>query len=61
LERAKHVRPRATASQLDVEDFPDIKSGFRITFRFEPGANPYFSNAQLSKVDGCDPPGWLAG
>jgi hypothetical protein len=32
---------------VDVEDFPDIKSGYRITFAFK--QNPFFKNSQLVK------------
>ena len=32
---------------MDVEDFPDIKSGYRITFSFK--SNPFFKNPQLVK------------
>ena len=35
------------ASQVDVEDFPDIKSGYKITFTFR--ENPFFKNQQLVK------------
>ncbi len=38
---------RSMHLQVDVEDFEDIKSGFRITFKFS--ENPYFSNAALSR------------
>lgn len=34
-------------SQIDVEDFPDIKSGYKITFTFRD--NPYFKNQKLVK------------
>lgn len=37
--------------QLDVELKEDIKSGFKITMRFEP--NPYFEEAELYKVRVC--------
>lgn len=33
---------------LDVEDFKDVKSGYRITFTFRP--NPYFEDTELVKV-----------
>mmetsp|Transcript_15144 Transcript_15144/g.25936 ORF Transcript_15144/g.25936 Transcript_15144/m.25936 type:complete len:235 (+) Transcript_15144:38-742(+) len=33
--------------ELDVEDFDDLKSGYKITFTFS--ENPYFSNKTLSK------------
>jgi len=33
--------------QVDVEDFPDIKSGYRITFSFK--QNPFFKNSHLVK------------
>lgn len=33
---------------LDVEDFKDVKSGYRITFIFRP--NPYFEDTKLVKV-----------
>lgn len=33
--------------QIDVEDFEDIKSGFKITFNFR--ENPYFKNQKLVK------------
>lgn len=36
------------AYQVDIEDFPDIKSGFKISFKFEEG-NPFFTNTQLDK------------
>lgn len=34
--------------QLEVEEFEDIKSGFRINFHFE--ENPYFENKVLVKT-----------
>lgn len=34
-------------TKLDVEEFDDIKSGYRINFYFE--KNPYFSNEILTK------------
>lgn len=34
-------------SKLEVEEFEDIKSGYRINFHFEP--NPYFENEVLTK------------
>lgn len=59
----------ADVSQVNVEDEPDIKSGFTITFFFE--ENPYFDNTQLQKKirymeDGTTeitsvPPKWLPG
>ncbi|KAH7302687.1 hypothetical protein KP509_23G082800 [Ceratopteris richardii] len=33
---------------LDVEDFKDVKSGYSITFTFQP--NPYFEDTKLVKV-----------
>ena len=33
--------------QIDVEDFPDIKSGYKITFTFK--QNPFFKNQSLVK------------
>lgn len=33
--------------EVDVEDFPDIKSGYKITFVFK--ENPFFTNRQLVK------------
>lgn len=33
--------------QIDVEDFPDIKSGYKITFTFK--QNPFFKNQALVK------------
>jgi len=33
--------------ELNVEDFDDVKSGFKITFTFE--SNPFFTNKTLSK------------
>ncbi|KAF8060324.1 NAP1-related protein [Scenedesmus sp. PABB004] len=33
---------------VDVEDFADIKSGFRVRFAFAP-SNPYFANTELVK------------
>ena len=38
---------RYDAPQVDVEDFPDIKSGYKITFTFK--ENPFFRNQQLVK------------
>eukprot|EP00877_Chromochloris_zofingiensis_P011004 jgi/Chrzof1/6157/Cz17g13160.t1 len=35
-------------TEVDIEDFPDIKSGFKISFKFEEG-NPFFTNTQLDK------------
>ena len=35
------------ALQIDVEDFEDIKSGYKITFTFR--ENPYFKNQKLVK------------
>jgi hypothetical protein len=32
-----------TCLQVDVEDFDDIKSGFRVKFTFTDG-NPFFAN-----------------
>ena len=32
---------------LDVEDHPDLRSGFSISFHFD--ANPYFTNAFIKK------------
>ena len=40
-------RSEVLCSQVDVEDFPDIKSGYKITFTFK--ENPFFSNRQLVK------------
>ena len=37
----------ADGVQVDVEDFPDIKSGYKITFTFKD--NPFFRNRQLVK------------
>ena len=34
--------------QIDVEDSPDIKSGYKITFSFKQD-NPFFHNRQLVK------------
>ncbi|EEF52170.1 set, putative [Ricinus communis] len=34
-------------SSLEVEDFKDVKSGYSITFNFEP--NPYFEDTKLTK------------
>ncbi|CAD7699081.1 unnamed protein product [Ostreobium quekettii] len=56
-------------SEVMVDDSEDIKSGFKITFRFK--ANPYFEDAELQKsvnfaedgtlhVDGT-PPSWKEG
>lgn len=36
--------------RLDVVDAPDIKSGFTVTFTFDPEANKYFSNEVLEKT-----------
>ncbi len=36
-------------AQVDVEDFEDIKSGFKVAFTFAED-NPYFSNRQLVKT-----------
>ncbi|KAG2490735.1 hypothetical protein HYH03_010890 [Edaphochlamys debaryana] len=36
-------------TELDVVDFDDIKSGFKIVLTFAP-TNPYFSNASLTKA-----------
>ncbi|KAG5060269.1 hypothetical protein JHK87_001298 [Glycine soja] len=33
---------------LDVEDYKDVKSGYSITFNFNP--NPYFQNTKLTKT-----------
>ncbi|RZC29402.1 NAP1-related protein 2 [Glycine soja] len=33
---------------LDVEDYKDVKSGYSITFNFNP--NPYFRNTKLTKT-----------
>jgi hypothetical protein len=38
----QHAPP--SLNQLDVVDAPDIKSGFTVTFTFDPEANKYFSN-----------------
>ncbi|XP_073141651.1 NAP1-related protein 2-like isoform X2 [Henckelia pumila] len=35
-------------SNLEVEDFKDVKSGYSITFNFEP--NPYFEDTKLTKT-----------
>ncbi|KAI3440608.1 uncharacterized protein J3R85_003380 [Psidium guajava] len=35
-------------SSLEVEDFKDVKSGYSITFNFNP--NPYFEDAKLTKT-----------
>ncbi|KAE8668445.1 NAP1-related protein 2 [Hibiscus syriacus] len=35
-------------SSLEVEDFKDLKSGYSITFNFDP--NPYFEDANLTKT-----------
>lgn len=35
-------------SSMDVEDFKDVKSGYSITFTFNP--NPYFENTKLTKT-----------
>lgn len=35
-------------SSLDVEDFKDLKSGYSITFNFNP--NPYFEDTKLTKT-----------
>ncbi|KAF8408090.1 hypothetical protein HHK36_007231 [Tetracentron sinense] len=35
-------------SSLDVEDFKDVKSGYSITFNFNP--NPYFEDMKLTKT-----------
>lgn len=37
--------------QVDVEDFEDIKSGYKLTFRFSSG-NPFFGEKELVKVLG---------
>lgn len=34
-------------TRMEVEEFEDIKSGYRITFHFS--ENPYFSNSSLCK------------
>ena len=35
--------------QVDVEEFEDIKSGYKITLKFAPN-NPFFNESQLVKV-----------
>ncbi|OAY31022.1 NAP1-related protein 2 [Manihot esculenta] len=35
-------------SSLEVEDFKDVKSGYSITFNFQP--NPYFEDTKLTKT-----------
>ncbi|KAL0416539.1 UNVERIFIED_CONTAM: NAP1-related protein 2 [Sesamum latifolium] len=35
-------------SDLEVEDFEDVKSGYSITFKFNP--NPYFEDTNLTKT-----------
>ncbi|KAF6260317.1 hypothetical protein COO60DRAFT_909634 [Scenedesmus sp. NREL 46B-D3] len=35
--------------EVDVEDFDDIKSGFKVKFTFEDGRNPFFTNRELVK------------
>ncbi|PIN25795.1 DNA replication factor/protein phosphatase inhibitor SET/SPR-2 [Handroanthus impetiginosus] len=35
-------------SDLEVEDFKDVKSGYSITFKFNP--NPYFEDTKLTKI-----------
>lgn len=42
-----HNRPNLLCFQIDVEDFPDIKSGYKITFTFK--QNPFFKNQKLVK------------
>jgi len=39
----------AYMSGLEVEEFEDIKSGYKVTFHFNAAENPYFSNESLVK------------
>jgi len=36
-------------NRLEVEEFEDIKSGYRIKLHFDAASNPYFANAVLTK------------
>ncbi len=45
-------------TQLDVQDFDDIKSGYKIVFRF--AENPFFSDAVLEKTFSFDEEGALS-
>ena len=36
-------------NRLEVEEFEDIKSGYRIKLHFDAASNPYFANALLTK------------
>ncbi|KAI8469195.1 MAG: hypothetical protein J3K34DRAFT_424649 [Monoraphidium minutum] len=44
------IHALAALTRLDVQDAPDIKSGFTITFTFNPQDNHFFSNAVLEKT-----------
>jgi hypothetical protein len=37
-------------TQVDVQEFEDIKSGFKISFHFASDKNPYFQNEVLTKT-----------
>ncbi|KAK9104958.1 hypothetical protein Scep_021802 [Stephania cephalantha] len=43
-------------ASLEVEEFKDVKSGYSITFNFDP--NPYFEDVKLTKMFNFSDEGW---